>query len=146
MHPSPINLKEVGGFDVIGIPEVRSIRRGGYCFEISNVLTIADLINEAKNRKEFPEPYSISYRYLVADIKAKKIRETVERLRLLVCEEFKSQLKIISNYHSYFYIPKERIVQFISVPVSFIDLAPGDTRINFNVFTERFLGEIEDEK
>lgn len=136
-HAIPLDLTEIGGFDVLGIPETRIFHPSGGYFETSCMLTATDITHETK--KESGWRHNV-----VADIKAEKMKAAVEELRILVCEEFTKQLKILSDYRSYFYIPKERIVQFVSLPVSFRDLAPGDTSISFRIFTERFLGEIED--
>lgn len=139
-YPTPIDTTEMG-FDILGIPEFRTPNRGGGRFEISCLITIEDIMEEYKRR----DTELNQLQYTVSNIKQEKTLDAVEELRKLVCDEFTKQLKIMSDRSSYFYIPKDRIVQFVSIPVSFLELAPGDTQISFRVFTERYLGEVEDD-
>jgi len=138
--PIPIDTTEIG-FDILGIPEVRTFFQGGGRFEVDFSITAQDII-EAYKKKDVELPYQ---RYIVSDVKQEKMISAIEKLRLMVCEDFEKQIKIITDARSYFYIPKERIVQFVHTPVSYIDLPPGSTTIHFRVFTERWLGEVEED-
>jgi hypothetical protein len=135
----PIDASEIGGFDILGLPEVMCApaERVVKLFQIKKSFTISEIIKYCTKNDSFtpsiaPPPDSC---LLIADMKNDKIIEAVKELKEVVVKEFSEDIKKLSG----------NIVQFVEVPLCFLDYAPGSTQISFSVFTKRILG-VQDEK
>lgn len=152
-HPQSLNLTEIGGFDVFGLPEIKTQHHGGGFFEIKTTITTKDVLDYLGQELHLHDSLGFSLpaspHLYVADLKEKKIVEDVEKLRLLVCESFSKQLEALNRPQHFFYVGKAAtVVQFVYTPVSFYDWTPGDMSFSYSIFTERYLGileEVEDE-
>ena len=142
---TPIDIGQVN-FDVLGLSEVPATQgRGAACYMIEKSLTLDDIMIKIRELEKGNNGGISSRSWRLADIRAQTIRDAVEELRLLLCREFSRQLYFPDRLRPFFSIAeREKIVQIVKTPVSYVDTCPGDTQIKFMVFTERFLGTADE--
>jgi hypothetical protein len=129
--PFDVNSHEIGGFDILGIPEIRCSEDKPYrLFEIVTLITIGEM-EEYFRKKNADSRWKHD---AIMDMKVEYILRDVLLLRNMVKDTFSKELPFFSG----------NIVQFVKTPPSLFDLSPGGTMINYRVFTKRCLGVLDE--
>lgn len=130
-YPQPIDTTEIN-WDILGLIEVRTLK-DGEMFRVQKNVSYKDVLEFTdKNASD----HIFSTNLLLADLKVSKVLEAVKELRQKIESKFSIELEKFEN--------KDRVVQLVKTPLCFLDNAPGDIQISFDVYTERRLGTIDE--